>query len=146
MRNVFAMSARFLGNHVSRILRPYLCRSLTTYRKTHEMRSECPKTAFVGLFGRILNVCAMCYTAFTGLFCRQCAFAGCPHTCTRACHISAGFSCRLRPLAASWIASCGAKVRHENHSDKLLRENFTMKRIFRPSDVPYMAEWAWLPP
>ena len=47
------------------------------------------------------------------------------------------FSCRLRSLEASlhlaaYLSSCGAKVRHENHSDKLLCENFTMKRIFRP--------------
>ena len=39
---------------------------LTTYRKTHEMRSECPKTAFLGTIRRVIDVCAMCYMAFLG--------------------------------------------------------------------------------
>ena len=55
---------------VSAILRHINTLSLTTYSKTHEMRSERLKTAFLGLFGRILNVCAMCYMAFAGLFVR----------------------------------------------------------------------------
>lgn len=69
------------------------------------------------------------------------------HTCTHACNLSAS---RL-------LAACGAKVQHENHSDKLLCENFTMKRIFRqkasfmphrfrPNVTPYVSEAEWFTP
>lgn len=53
---------------------------------------------------------------------------------------------RLQPFG--FAPSCrhrGAKVQRENHSDKLLRENFTTKRIFRPKVATYVAEAAWLP-
>ena len=82
-------------------------------------------------------MCALC-----AIMCELCAiwhFSAClaaiatcsmsAHACTHACNLSAS---RL-------LAACGAKVRHENHSYKLLRENFTMKRIFSPKA-------AWFPP
>ena len=71
-------------------------------------------------------MCALC--AIWHLQACLAAIATCimsAHTCTHACNLSAS---RL-------LAACGAKVRHENHSDKLLCENFTMKRIFRPKAV-----------
>ena len=61
------------------------------------------------------------------------AYSMSAHVYTRLKHIL--------PIAASCAIpdSCGANVRYENHSDKLLRENFTMKRIFRLKAVPYVS-------
>ena len=86
------------------------------------------------------GICRLFTAAFT--------LAGCPRTCTHACCLR--LSCLLaaiclllasRHLSAS-LAACGAKVRHENHSDKLLCENFTMKRIFRPKAAQYRVKVA----
>ena len=58
---------------------------------------------------------------------------------------SAGFaftiaaSCGFSPPRGLSFRISGAKVRYENHSDKLLCENFTMKCIFRPKAVPYVS-------
>ena len=64
--------------------------------------------------------------AFLGLFCRY-------------CHLQYVLAVYTRLPNLGWLIlpleACGAKVRHENHSDKLLCENFTMKRIFRPKAV-----------
>lgn len=84
------------------------------------MRSECPKTAFVGMLGRIWRL---------------------QHGRARIVHAHDAASLLASPSAlAAFSPWCGAKVRYENHSDKLLRENFTMKRIFRPNATPNMAE------
>ena len=90
-------------------------------------------------------MCALCAIwHFSACFAAIATCSMSAHTCTHACNLSAS---RL-------LAACGAKVRYENHSDKLLCENFTMKRIFRPkasflphrfmpNAAPYVSEAAW---
>lgn len=101
----------------------------------------------------VLLMCALlCYTAFVG-FLRMLSRFHVRYARNVHAH-EADSDCGAHlPASPAALAACGAKVRHENHSDKLLRENFTMKRIFRPkasflphrfmpNAAPYVAEAA----
>ena len=107
---------------------------LTTYRKTHEMRSECPKTAFLGTIRRVIDVCATVLYGICRLFTNAFTLSRFHVRYARNVHAhEADSDCGAHLLASpAALAACGAKVRHENHSDKLLCEKFTMKRIFMP--------------